>query len=324
MMHHRQLRGWGAGVIWLASCGFLVAQPASPPRPVERKVAPASYIRLQKDASSQPITLDTATVRLVSPAGQGELIVDLVGVVHVADRDYYDKLNHQLEEYDVVLYELVAPPGTRIPKGGKRDSDNPVAMIQRLMKSVLSLELQTEQIDYTRKHFVHADLSPEQMAEAIKDRGDDGITIALGVAADLLRQQNLQERNRAKNPPAAAPDLNLDLGEMLLDPEGPAKLKRVLAQQMAQLEDPSAGLGQTIGTILVADRNKAALKVFQKELAKGKKKIAIFYGAAHMPDFEKRLTDEFGLKRSKETWLTAWDLKKQGSALEGLLKELLK
>src|SRR5262245_54101160 len=125
MMNHRKLRGFGTGVIWLASCGFLVAQEASPPKPVERKTGPAAYIRLQKDANGQPIALQTATVRLVSPAGQGELIVDLVGAVHVADKDYYDKMNHQLEEYDVVLYELVAPPGTRIPKGGKRDSDNP-------------------------------------------------------------------------------------------------------------------------------------------------------------------------------------------------------
>ena len=322
MMQQMQMRGVGAGIVWIASCGFLVGQQSSPPKPLEKKAGAAAYIRLQKDAGGQPTSLDTATVRLVSPAGQADLIVDLVGVVHVADKDYYDRLNHQLEEYDVVLYELVAEPGTRIPKGGERDTDNPVAMIQRLMKSVLNLELQTEQIDYTRKHFVHADLSPEQLLDAAKDRGEDGLTIALGVAADLLRQKNLQEKNAAKNPPPALPDI--DVGEMLLDPDGPAKLKRVLAQQMAQLEDPTSGLGQTLSTILVADRNKAALKVFQKELAKGKKKIAIFYGAAHMPDFEKRLADDFDLKRSKETWQTAWDLKKQGSALEGLLKELLK
>lgn len=316
-----QNRGLVVGVFWLASCGFLTAQqPAT--RPNEKKAGPASYIRLQKDAGGQPTALQTATVRFVSAAGRGEVTVDLVGVVHVADRDYYDKLNRQLDDYDIVLYELVAEPGTRIPKGGKRDSDNPVAMIQRLMKSVLNLDLQTEQIDYTRKHFIHADLSPEQMAEAIKDRGDDGITIALGIAADLLRQKNLQERNAARNPPPAMPDL--DLGDLLLDPDGPAKLKRVLAQQMAQLEDPTAGLGQTLNTILIADRNKAALKAFQKELANGKRKIAIFYGAGHMPDLEKHLTDDYGLKRAKEEWQTAWDLKKQGSVLEGLLKELLK
>jgi len=27
-----------------------------------------------------------------------------------------------------------------------------------------------------------------------------------------------------------------------------------------------------------------------------------------MPDFEKRLGDDFGLKKDKQEWLTAWDL----------------
>jgi hypothetical protein len=82
------------------------------------------------------------------------------------------------------------------------------------------------------------------------------------------------------------------------------------------------GLGPTIGNILVGDRNKAALKVLQKEIAKGKKKIGIFYGAAHMPDFEKRLREDFDLKRDKEEWVTAWDLKAKRGGVPPLLKLL--
>ncbi|MGH7128138.1 MAG: hypothetical protein ACREIV_06195, partial [Planctomycetaceae bacterium] len=72
--------------------------------------------------------------------------------------------------------------------------------------------------------------------------------------------------------------------------------------------DPSTGLGPTLATLLIDDRNAACMKVFQKELAGGKTKIAIFYGAAHMPDFERRLEEEFGLKRAGADWLTAWNL----------------
>jgi hypothetical protein len=80
--------------------------------------------------------------------------------------------------------------------------------------------------------------------------------------------------------------------------------------------------------MLVQDRNAAAMKVFQKELAKGRKKIAIFYGAAHMPDFQRRLTSDFALKPSETTWLTAWDLrhsnmKPSADPLGSLLKKLL-
>src|SRR2546429_235964 len=83
-----------------------------------------------------------------------------------------------------------------------------LALVQDLMKTVLDLDSQTEQIDYTRKNFTHADLSPEQMAEAVRKRGDDGLTLFLGIAADLLRQQNLQEMKRQKQPAREEPDLD--------------------------------------------------------------------------------------------------------------------
>ena len=68
----------------------------------------------------------------------------------------------------------------------------PLAMIQQAATLVLDLDSQIEHIDYTRANFVHADLSPEEMAEAMRRRGDDGLTLFLSITADLLRQQNLQ------------------------------------------------------------------------------------------------------------------------------------
>ena len=43
-------------------------------------------------------------------------------------------------------------------------------------------------------------------------------------------------------------------------------------------------------------------------------KIAIFYGAGHMPDIEKRLIADFGMKHDGERWLEAWNLRDPGSA----------
>ena len=45
-----------------------------------------------------------------------------------------------------------------------------------------------------------------------------------------------------------------------------------------------------------------------QQIAAGKKKIAIFYGSAHMPDFESRLLQNFGMQRQSVLWLDAWDL----------------
>src|SRR5271156_3826399 len=265
---------WLAGVAVL----FLGAQARSD-TPNAKKTED-KFVRLNRDAQQRPLKLETAIVRYGPAAGHEGPEVDLVSAVHVADRSYYDELNKQLAQYDVVLYELVAPPGTRIPKGGKK-ADNPLALIQQIMKIVLDLDLQTERIDYTRDNFVHADMSPEQMAKAMHDRGEDGMTLFLSIAADVLKQQNLQQQNGNK---AGAADL--DLGSLLTDPEAPVKLKRIMAEQMESFSSPDGGLGKTLKNILVTDRNQAALKVLRKEIAKGHRKIAIFYGAAHMPDFD--------------------------------------
>src|SRR5262249_9437630 len=157
----------------------------------------------------------------------------------IGDKDYYKKLNKQFQQYDVVLYELVAQPGTVIPKGGRK-TDNPLSLIMQVVKMVLDLELQTERIDYTKKNFVHADLSPEQMAEAIQKRGDDPVTLLLGFTADMLRQMNAREqaeKNQSKPPVANASGSleDLDIFSLILDQEGPKKLKRMLAEQLANV-----------------------------------------------------------------------------------------
>jgi hypothetical protein len=324
MARFRRIAWLALGVAALAWSPLLAADP-----PTEKKTAakkkpePTKFLRIKRDKKDTPTAMETAIVRYVPASGEGGVTVDLVAAVHVGDRSYYDALNKQFDKYDVVLYELVAQEGTVIPKGGKREKGNPLALIQDLLKNVLDLESQVEQIDYTKKHFVHADLSPEKMKEAIKERGDDALTIGLGVAADFLRKQNLEQQKKEKGEakPKKGEEDEPDLLAVLLDPKAAVKLKRQMAEQFESSGDDGA-LGPTIGTILVADRNKAALKVLSKEIAKGKKKIAIFYGAAHMPDFEKRLKEDFDLKKDKEEWVTAWDLRPKRVGVPPLLKIL--
>jgi hypothetical protein len=312
-------------LLWLLVV-FLVPANLSPVLAQETreraKKAPASkFLRITKDAKGQPLALETATVRYRTAKGEGDLIVDLVSVVHLGERDYYRKLNEQFDQYDVVLYELVAPKGTRIPKGGRSATDNPLALIQKISTFVLNLEMQTDRIDYTRSNFLHADLSPAEIAETISKRGDDGFTLFLSIAADMLRQQNLMAMKEKESP--AKEEQPMDFWSMLTDRTTPSKLKRMMADQLASLESPDGPLGKTISTILISDRNKAALKVLQKELAKGKKKIAIFYGAGHMPDFEKRLRSDFGLEPVSTQWLPAWDLRLREIGIEDILLKLL-
>ena len=264
------------------------------------------FIRL-KEQKGQVTALEVAVTRYANK--DKTVTVDLVGVVHIGDRAYYKKLNDRFEQYDAVLYELVAPPGTQVAKKGK--SDSPFALVHTLISTLLDLDSQLACIDYRRKNFVHADLSFEAMTEAAHERGDDGLTLGLSLLADVLRQQNLAARKKEARP---APDV--DLVEALANPN---LLKRELAKQLAG----GADLGQTLQTLLVADRNKEACRVLTRQLVDGKKKVAIFYGAAHMPDFDRRLRDEFGLARQGQEWLTAWDLRDDPDAAARRIRSLL-
>ena len=259
------------------------------------------FIRIQRNENRDPVALQTAIAKYVPAGGEKGAEIDLVAVVHIGEQAYYERLNEEFEKYDALLYELVAPEGNKPPKGGEMKSDNPLAMLQQGMTFFLGLEHQLEVVDYRKSNFIHADLSPEGMKKAMKQRGDDKMTIILGVIADLLRKRNLD----ADKPEPQAPDISLT------DLLNPKKFKRIMAQQF---EDAGGdvSLGGTINRLLVEDRNKACIKVLQQQLTAGKKKIAIFYGAAHMPDFDKRLKEDFGMKRTESEWITAWNLADDG------------
>ena len=259
------------------------------------------FIRIQRNENRDPVALQTAIAKYVPAGGEKGAEIDLVAVVHIGEQAYYERLNKEFEKYDALLYELVAPEGNKPPKGGEMKSDNPLAMLQQGMTFFLGLEHQLEVVDYRKSNFIHADLSPEGMKKAMKERGDDEMTIILGVIADMLRKRNLD----ADKPEPQPPDISLT------DLLNPKKFKRIIAQQF---EDAGGdvSLGGTINRLLVEDRNKACIKVLQQQLTAGKKKIAIFYGAAHMPDFDKRLKEDFGMKRTESEWITAWNLADDG------------
>jgi hypothetical protein len=272
-----------------------------PTLPAAATESASRFIRIQRTENRDPVALQTVIAKYVPASGQQDVEIDLVAVVHIGEQGYYRRLNKELEKYDTVLYELVATEGTKPPIGAERKSDNPLAMLQLGMKFVLRLEHQLEVIDYNKPNFTHADLSPEGLKRAMKERGEDEMTIVLGVILDFLRKQS-QDANKPQPPTS---DLSL------IDLLDATKLRRMLAQQF---EDAGgdAGLGRTINQLLVEDRNKACMRVLQEQLRAGKKKIAIFYGAAHMPDFDKRLKEELGMMRFSSQWINAWSLVNSG------------
>ena len=264
----------------------------------EKKTDMKDFVRVSRNAKAQPSSLETAVTRYV-PAGEKHkgVVIDLISAVHVGDKSYYEDLNKRFEDYDVVLYELVAPKEHKLPKGGK--SKSAVGMLQNLMKDGLGLEHQLAQIDYTKTNFVHADVTPKEFAESMKKRGESFLGMYFKMMGSSMAQQV------SGNGPSDAALL-----AALFSNDRELAFKRIFAETLI-----SDGSGDILdgpdGSTILTVRNAAALKVLDQQLKAGKKNIAIFYGAAHMPDFERQLAKDYAMKRDSTKWVTAWKLEKK-------------
>jgi hypothetical protein len=277
-----------------------VAKPALEKAAGERDDDETKFIRLRRNEDKQPVAMETAVFRYTSADRPG-VSVDLIGAVHVGDQAYYDELNKLFEKYDVVLYELVAPEGTRVPKGGRKGPpSHPIGALQDGMSSVLELKHQLQCVDYTPANFVHADMSPEEFGKTMDQRGESFMQMFL----------RLMGQGIAQSASGGANDTAILLA--LFSKDRATQLKIVMAQQFENLDGQLAVLDGPGGSTILTERNRKCFEVLDKQLQAGKKKIGIFYGAAHLPDMQRRLADGYGLKRSGEDWLAAWQLQPAG------------
>ncbi len=258
------------------------------------------YLRISETASGKPKAMETAIVRFIGVEGSkfAGRIVDLVGVVHIGQREYYQDLKTKLADYEVVLYELVAPDGTRIRPEDLEERRSLLASMQTGMKEMLNLEYQLELIDYMATNFRHADMSPDEFMEDLESRGD-------GLWKMAARMMGAGLATQAAN----GGDAGLVLA--LFSADRSMKLKQVMARQLTDVDAVTAGMDDATGdNTLIKGRNRKAFEVLSEELAAGKKTVGVFYGAGHLSDMAERLEKEFGMRPTTTTWLTAWDLQR--------------
>ena len=287
----------GLGLLLHGLRGFTFAQGTQIAKDKKGATTESRFVRLLTDDTGMPSSLDTEIVsyRGKNPRGK-ELQVDLVATIHVADAPYYQELNRQFRKYDAVLYELVAPSEMRVP--AERASGSVLSGFQMGMADMLELEFQLDEIDYQAPNFVHADMTPEEFAASMKDRGETPLTMLFQVLRNSLSEQ-------AKNPLQTT---EKELFLALFSADRARELKKIVAHEFSDVERMVAITQGPNGSTLLTERNKKALTVLRKEIAKGSTKIAVYYGAAHMPDFSQRLQQDFGMKESSGQWLAAWDL----------------
>jgi hypothetical protein len=236
-----------------------------------------------------------------------QVVVDFVGAVHLGEKSYYGDLNKRFTSYDAVLFELVSD-GTNLPGMSEGHRDSILGTVQRALSDLLGLSFQLDEVNYRAKNFIHADLSPEELSESMKARGESlpqllMKLIKLSTDPEILKA--FEEKGFKENSlEGVNPLLILLRGPT---PEDRIKIRRFMAQGLIGSDAVFKELEGEGGFSLITDRNSEVMAVLNREAALGKRKLAIFYGVGHLPDLHKRLTDQ-GYQLAKVEWLTAWNM----------------
>ena len=295
------------------------------PEAVEVAAEAPEFIRVEETETATH--LQTAVVRFT----KGEASVELVGAVHIADKKYYEALNQRFEGYEALLFEGIggdqpaaAPAAAAVGEAPAEEPAEPEvaeeapaeeapveevpapkkpAMKKEKLDGLhgayesgakwLGLAYQMKVIDYRKANFVHADLSMAEFTALQKERGETLLGFVL--------KSGLKKTDKPVKEPSS---LKLLVSLVRGDKDG---LKRELVHTLGAGDDQVAALAGD--NVIIGDRNAKCLEVLDREVLAGKKKLGIFYGAAHFPDMEKRLLAD-GWTRAEAGWLTAWDIPK--------------
>ena len=287
--------------------------PAAP-----RPAAVVDFIRVDEDAAA--VRLQTALTRYEKDG----VTVDLIGAVHIADPAYYQDLNQRFDGYDALLFEMIGgreeeraaakqkaakakvpakPTKAAKPPAGKKGDDevaepanlDVIHRMYGLVSRFLALTDQMTHIDYTKKNFVHADLSLAEFERLQAERGES----VLGFAMEAGRKAEKAGGGLAE------PDLQSLMRAVMSG--NPNAVKLQIVHTLGQGADQVAAFAGE--SVIIGDRNAKCVQVLGQQVKGGKHKLGIFYGAAHFPDMEKRLA-KLGYRRVKQEWLTAWDIPK--------------
>lgn len=270
----------------------------------------ARFLRFEDDPTGGG-TLQTSIVRYANAEGA---TVDLIGAVHVGDRAYYDLLNERFKSYDALLYEMVKPRDADITRREPGGGLSMIHMLQKAMQTVLELDYQLEGIDYGAENFVHADMDLETFARRQAEEGEGFL--------ELILKQMLRDMTRPPDPDRQPPSM-LEIMDAMGAPDRSRRLKMLFAREMSNMDDMlesfSGGDGKSV---ILDERNEAAIKVLDERLKKGDKKLGVFYGAAHLKGMEKLLQERGFHPAGEPEWLIAWDMTLDGSGKEQMRRKV--
>lgn len=253
--------------------------------------APDAFLRTtpnpEPDALIGSGSLDIATAVYEHPVSRRR--VYLVGVVHIGHPEYFDELQHLLDAMDLVLWEGVGAGEKPTREAAERF--DVLFRTQVLLKNLLNLDFQLEEMDYERPFWRNSDVSINRLQSVLDERG-----------LELLPNEQLMRRVFG-----AVFDV--------IDPEKVGRsealgrsYRAVVAPTMVDpmLQFERAGM-TAMKEVLLELRNRHVIDDLTEVLAEpGPERIAIFYGAAHLHGMDVAVREELGFEYLGSLWHQAW------------------
>jgi hypothetical protein len=279
--------------------------------PETKPAEKVSFTRFVEDESGGRLQTGVRSYR-----NKDGVAVDLIGAIHIADKAYYKKLNARFTRYDAMLYEMVgesyatrkrwqaeaeqlSKEDTDVMKKESTEGENLrwLHPLYETMEKSLGLSGQLNGIDYGAPNFVHADMTMRQFAATQRRKNESFLSLWWKSVVVQLDH------------PEAAPEQPslLKIMEILCRKDSKTELKRIMGRMFGSVDDMLSGMEVDGGSVIISERNRVALSVLAKQIALGRKNLAIFYGAAHLIDMDKRLR-AMGFEQVGSEWFTAWDL----------------
>lgn len=272
---------------------------------------PGSYMRIERP-NADTIALQIA-VREFRSKQKHQPRVWLVGASHIGESNYFARLQTLLDSHRLVLFEGVGARSKQMKFDPEEGSS-----IQHTLATSLGMVFQLAAIDYDRSHFRNSDLTLARIQELLS--GSHGTEGGRRSGASQEFQQLLQAMDGSS---FLGTLLHVGLKFLGSNPKLQAMTKVVLIETLGQLQGDLSELKgmppeiQQLLAVIIRERNKVVMEDLRTELPRvaSPGAIAIFYGAGHMADLERRLRGELGFQPRREIWLTAMSVDTRAAGL---------
>ena len=290
---------------------------STPARTVRPLTAPQKYLRATTNSDGS-FALDVA-VRGFRPERRPATVIWLVAVTHLGTSNYFAGLQRLLDAQALVLFE-----GVGATNGDFHLQRDKAESLQQALAAALGLRFQLEAIDYRRSRFRNSDLTLAQIQDLLAAHA--GSAEAANARADEGGREFSQLLQLLEGSGLAGALARVTMGLVGGSPRLQALVKFALIGLFGDLPGDLTGLQslppglQRLLEVLVAERNKRVISDLQAALRQrpAPKSVAVFYGAGHMPDLERRLRTALPCQPAEERWLTSFAVNPRAEGLTEL------